>query len=70
MSEVGDRLADLQLVSIECMPPFTIINKSFTATGPGIFVRGYNFCNARERVCDRRNNVTQIYQQITVPGGC
>ena len=50
------------------MPPLTIINKSPAAPGFSVFVGAYNFCNARERFCDRRNFFAQIDQQITVAG--
>lgn len=50
------------------MPAVTIINKSFAASGSGVFIGRYNFCNARERLSDRRNFLAQINQQITIPG--
>jgi len=60
----------LEFVSIECMPPLTIINKSLAATDPGVFVGGNNFCDAWERFRDCGNFLAQIDQQITVPGRC
>ena len=70
MNVVRERLVALYVVSIECMPALTIINKSFTAPGPDIFVGGYNFCDTRERLRDRRNFLGQVDQQITAPRRC
>lgn len=70
MNEGRELVAELQFVSIECIPPVTIINKSFTALGPGVFVGGYNFCNTGESRGDCRNFLAQIDQQITIPGRC
>ncbi len=60
MSEERERIAKLQFVSIECMPPLTISNKSFAASGYGIFIGSYNFCNARKRFHDVRYIFAQI----------
>ena len=60
MNEGRERVADLHLVGIECIPPFTIINKSFTASSFGVFVGGYDFCDARKCCGDRGNFLAQI----------
>ena len=67
MTEVRELVGELQLVSVECMPPLTIINKSFAAARLGIFVGGYDLGDARERFRDHGNFLSQVDQQITVP---
>ena len=62
------KVVDLQLMSIECMPPVTIINKSLTAASLCVLIGSYDFGNAGEviRVCG--NLLAEIDQQITVAG--